>query len=294
MKKLVFVTFLLCLIAASSFVIYAKRENYASLYRALDPCKEPILFRVESVDKRFNLTNNQVISYANEAADIWNESYGQELFSYSEDGELSLSMVFDSRQQTSNKINELDKNVEFEKDKLDSMIKKHRDDVSVFKQKLADHNATVQKWNAQGGAPPEEFEKLTEEEELLEQEAKALNDQARSLNLASEDYNLQVGELNEVISDFNEDLERKPEEGLYIGSENRIEIYFNNDRNELIHTIAHEFGHARAVDHNNNPKSIMYPYSTKIVTLSNDDVADLNEVCRQKSPVEVIQSRLRL
>lgn len=294
MKKLLYLTFLFVIIAASSFVTYTKRDNYASLYNALDPCKKPVVYRVDEVDKRFNLSRDKVIDYAKEAADIWNVSSGRELFVYSEMGDLSLNMVFDERQQASNKISALDRNVESEKDKLNAMIAKHQTDVVDFKKRLALHNATVQSWNAQGGAPSDEYDKLIAEQKALEGEARSLNEQARSLNIATEDYNLQVGNLNEAIAGFNVDLEKKPEEGLFIGEENKIEIYFNNNREELVHTIAHELGHARDLDHNNNAKSIMYPFSTRVVTASADDIRDLAEVCRKRSPVEVVRTRLRL
>lgn len=292
MKKLLYFTLLIVIIAASSFVIYNKRETYSSLYSALDPCKNPIKFKVNDVDSRFKLSRQQVIEYSKEAAQIWNEGSNLNLFVYSEDGDLSINMVYDSRQQTSNKINELDKDVGEEKDKLEEMVAKHKADVAAFKQRLANHNEKVQQWNSQGGAPPDEYQKLIEEQRSLEAEANALNDQAENLNIATEDYNVQVGQLNEVISDFNEDLEKRPEEGLYIGEENKIEIYFNNNKNELIHTLAHELGHARGVDHNNDSDSIMYPFSTRTIELTEADLTDLAEVCRPKSPTEVIRTRL--
>lgn len=294
MKKLLYFAFLLVIIAASSLVIYTRRDNYASLYAALDPCKKPITYKVDSVDERFNLTRDKVLDYAWKAAEVWNDGYGQQLFVYSENGELSLNMVFDERQLASNKINALDKQLASNKDELNAKIKVHRDSVADFKKKLTQHNSNVQYWNSQGGAPQEEYNKLTKEQEDLQKEADRLNNEAQNLNLSTEDYNLQVGKLNHAIEDFNEDLEKKPEEGLFIGAENKIEIYFNNNREELIHTIAHEFGHARNLDHNNNSKSIMYPFSTRAVRLSNDDISDLVEVCRERSPVEVIRTRLSL
>jgi len=290
--KTLYIILLLVIVGTSSFFIYDKRESYASLYTALDPCKRPISFRVDNVDKRFGLNREEVIGFAQEAADIWNKGMGRDLFAYSESGTISVNMVFDSRQQASEKISELDRSVDTEKSKLDSMIRSHQTRVADFKKRLAEHNVVVNSWNSRGGAPPEEFEKLIAEQNALETEASNLNREARSLNIATEDYNLQVGQLNETIADFNQDLSVKPEEGLFIGEENKIEIYFNIDQDELVHTITHEFGHARGVDHNNNPKSIMYPFSTTVTTLSAQDLAAAVEVCRERSLVEVVKTRL--
>jgi predicted Zn-dependent protease len=101
-----------------------------------------------------------------------------------------------------------------------------------------------------------------------------------------------VGKLNNVISNFNEDISKKPEEGIYMGDQNRIEIYFNNNQQELLHTLTHELGHALGLAHvNDNPQAIMYPYTTKTIILSTQDVAELNEVCREKSILEIIRLR---
>ena len=55
----------------------------------------------------------------------------------------------------------------------------------------------------------------------------------------------------------------KPEEGIYDPANQRIEVYFNINRSEMVHTIAHEFGHALDLPHNDNRLSIMFPYSTQ-------------------------------
>ncbi len=293
MKRL-YPILLLMIIGASSFVVYDRRASYASIYTALDPCKNPLSYRVDAVDRRFELTRDEVVKYSKEAADVWNDSVGRSLFVYDEAGTVSINMVFDSRQQASSNITKLDKNIDTEKGKLDQLIREHSTMVADFKNRLEAHNATVNSWNSRGGAPIEEYEKLVEEQKQLEIEAENLNEEAKRLNLATEDYNLQVGDLNRAIADFNEDLGRKPEEGLYIGPENSIEIYFNINRDELIHTIAHEFGHAKGVDHNNDPKSIMFPFSTTVIALSPQDLAGVLEVCRKRTIVEVVRARLNL
>lgn len=294
MKRILYILFLLVVIGTSSILVYARRDSYIVFYTSLDPCKKPITYKVGTVDSRFGLDMDEVVEYSIASALVWNKNYGSDLFVYDANGELTINMIFDERQQASNKINKLDGYVGTEKDKLEAMIAQHRSNVASFKIRLADHNKTVESWNSQGGAPEEEFKKMTDMQNKLETEAQSLNTQAEKLNLASEDYNLQVGVLNEAIENFNEDLEAKPEEGIYIGEENRIEIYFNNNRDELIHTIAHELGHARGLDHNNSSKSVMYPYSTKIVSLSDEDTADLVEVCRPLSLIDVIKTRLNL
>lgn len=273
---------------------YSNKDKYKAFFDSLHPCSSPVTYRVDMVDPKFNLSQKQFMDSVGEAAVIWNSQYGKNLFVYDPNGKLSINLLFDQRQAASNKINQLDKQLATEKGKLNEQINIYENQVDDFKRRLAEHNARVDVWNKQGGAPLDEFEKLNTEQKDLQTEANKLNDLARKLNLNSQNYNLDVGKLNSAIGDFNEDLEKKPEEGIFIGESNRIEIYFNNNRQELVHTIAHELGHSMSLNHVDNSKAIMYPFSTKTVTLTTDDIKELDEVCREKGIVEVINTRLNL
>ncbi len=88
-------------------------------------------------------------------------------------------------------------------------------------------------------------------------------------------------------------MKYKPEEGIYISDENgrRIIIYFNISKNELVHTLAHEMGHALGIGHINSTTSIMYSRTTEILSLSNDDLTALSTVCRKISVFEAIGNK---
>ena len=96
-------------------------------------------------------------------------------------------------------------------------------------------------------------------------------------------YNAQVGQLNKTVDTFSNELARKPEEGIYLGEENKIEIYFNVSKKELVHTIAHELGHSLGISHNEDKEGIMYPYTTEEVKLSAADISSLNQVCKKQT-----------
>lgn len=286
MKKIIY---LLLVVAILSF-IYVNQEKYKSFFASLHPCDNPITYRVDTVDPKFNLSRDKFKARVAEAASVWNGQ--RDLFVYDENGKVSVNLIFDERQASSNKINQLNKELEEKKGQLDEQIKEYQAQVANFKVRLAAYNQKVQSWNRQGGAPTDEFEKLNLEQKELQSEADKLNDLAKKLNLSGENYNLGVGNLNSAIGDFNEDLEKKPEEGIFIGETNRIEIYFSNSQSELVHTIAHELGHSIGIEHVGNQKAIMYPYSTKTVALTSDDVSELTEVCRERSIIEVVNTRL--
>ncbi len=131
-----------------------------------------------------------------------------------------------------------------------------------FKQRLEALNSEIEEWNKKGGAPPDVFERLMKEQNSLKREAEKLNATARSLNKSADVYNSNVGTLNKEVDTINTALSTKPEEGVYLPQENKIEIYFHITQDELVHTLAHELGHALGMDHNSNQVSIMYANTT--------------------------------
>lgn len=252
------------------------------------PCNTPITYKIGSIDSRFNLSTDEVIQATKEAAESWNSRSEKPIFAYDPDGKVTINFIYDQRQKLSTQVNELQKQLTTNKSALDPQIKAYNQRSQAFDQKASALNQQIQYWNSQGGAPPDEYKKLTEEQKTLQIEADQLNNLARSLNQSARDYNSQIGELNQTEEQLNQTLITKPEEGLWNGNDNTISIYFNNSRNELIHTLSHELGHARGMDHNSDPNSIMYRSSTEVIYPSGSDLASLEEICKERSDFELI------
>lgn len=291
-----FVNFFLLLITVGALVGfgYVNRERYRAIFDSMHPCDKPITYRVDTVDPQFNLSRDKFVADVHEAAKIWNSQIGKNLFSYDAGGKVSVNLIFDERQARSDQISALDNQLDSQKDKLDAQIADYKTKVTDFKNRLAAHNATVQSWNQQGGAPPDEYDKLEKERAELQTEADQLNSLAKKLNLTSESYSLGVGKLNSAIDTFNQELTSKPEEGIFMGDKNRIEIYFGSNQQELVHTLAHELGHAIALDHNSDQKSIMFAYTSRTVKPTSADIDALNAICRDRDFVEVLRARLNI
>ena len=115
---------------------------------------------------------------------------------------------------------------------------------------------------------------------------------AATLNQSTSSYNIQISDLNDKISSFNSVLRQKPEEGVYRYRENSIDIYFMSSKDELIHTLAHELGHALGISHNDNKQSIMFAYSTKETTISEEDIAALHKQCKNLYLGELLKRKL--
>jgi hypothetical protein len=256
-------------------VISSQINHY--LYHSL--CDTPVTFTIGTIDSRFNLSQSDLIADTKQAIAIWGKYENHDLLILDPNSALKINMVYDQRQQLSTQIGNLENKLDSQKQNLDPAISAYEKDKTTFEQKLSDFENEVSHWNNQNGAPPDVYEKLMQEKSDLQKQADNLNQRARQLNITTQDYNSVVRQLNQTVTVFGQTIANRPEEGVYDPKNNSIDIYFNTDKNELIHTLAHEMGHALGLDHVANPESIMYTYSSKSITTTNEDKIALNNLC---------------
>ena len=281
----------LCAVAIVGFSFLVVNTTNPSLFVA-SLCDSPILYRIGTVDTRFNVPREEFRQDIEKASSVWSNAYGKQLFVYDPKGELQVNLVYDSRQALKSQINALEGNVKQKDQSLNSQIDQLQDASAAFKKRVDAFNQEALSWSAQGGAPREVYDRLQKEQAELQKEAERLNAWAKEVNQSTNDYNEQIKSLNLAVDTFNGVLQGKPEEGLYDGNKQTIDIYFSDNNNELIHTLAHELGHALGIEHNINENSIMYTYSTESVTLSPVDTAALLVVCKERPTYEVWGIRL--
>ena len=157
----------------------------------------------------------------------------------------------------------------------------------AFKARYKVYSDKVTEYNAKGGAPRDEYEKMMKELENLKQLAKdlevrrlAILDYMNSINEKVKRYNDLVDYTNTLIKKSNSLGAKKFTEGRFSPSRNTIDIYQYNDSIKLRRVITHELGHVLGINHNENIQSIMYSVnSATTTTLSKDDISSLKKIC---------------
>jgi len=270
-----------------------------------EPCEVPITYQIGMVDPRFGVSQDEFKNDITRAIKIWGEPRDTPLFVYDPKGEITVNLIYDIRQETTEKEKVLTAAIDQTSEAADSVRRQfyvlkadyeraeqeYENQVAAFNQAQDAYNKDVARWNSVGGAPKPQFDALTREKNrllawrnTLEKMRQEVNRLADTVNAYINKYNLLVANINSNVDEINNDglAGTQFEEGVYTSDENgeRITIYQFVDKVDLVRVLAHEFGHALALDHNANPISIMNPVNqSDTLTLSPDDLEALKTAC---------------
>ncbi|MFA5072107.1 MAG: matrixin family metalloprotease [Candidatus Pacearchaeota archaeon] len=304
-KKILPILFVL-LILSYAFVFQEDIiRAYKSILNKIDPCSTPIAYSVGQFDTEFGISEEVFKSAIKEAEDIWEKASSRDLFEYSSEGEMKVSLIYDYRQESTSEISELDDSLSKSynyylllKSQYESLVIQYNKAgqelnslIVSYNQKLAAYESKVRAWNKKRGTE-QEYNQLNQEKQELESLSATIktkqndvNSMALSINQLATNLNTLANNLNLNIADYNDAVqsaEPEFEQGNYIsGIDSReINIYQFESREKLVRVLAHELGHALGIDHLNNSEDIMYPYNigaSKAITEA--DLVELNKAC---------------
>ena len=293
-EKIINSLIILAILAGSGTFYY---QNYIK-----SKCDSPITYKIGTFDTRFGISKNEFLSNITTASNIWDKSINKKLFEYSNNGKLTINLVYDSRQKITEQnqilkadVDKLSTSASSIKEQYTALQNKYKQDdeiyknlVKQFEENQKTYNDKVIYWNAHNGAPEDIYNALdTEHKQLefdyatLEQKRTALNTLVENINTFIHTYNLLVDNANENINKINVHAGKEFEEGIYDPNTNTITIYEFSDNTKLIRVLAHELGHALLLPHNSNQLSIMYEINQGDTSiLSEDDIQSLKEHCK--------------
>ncbi len=270
-------------------------------------CEKPIAYAVGSFDKRFNISNAALLEALRLAEAIWEKPSGRDLFVYSsEDAILPINLVYDYRQETTSTLTNLGEALEQNEETYNAAranylnLKATYDKAkAVYESRVASFNEAndafakrVEAWNNSPRTSKSEFEALGKSRDALEKEAAELKRLEIELNRVVGEINKLVEELNRLAAHLNLNVDKyntigasRGETftgGVYYenGKEKGIDIFEFSNQDKLVRILAHEFGHALGLEHNDDEQAIMY-YLNKGETssLSSSDLAALETLC---------------
>lgn len=218
-------------------------------YQNTRPCTHPISYSIGAVDTRFGIGNIMVLTEAKAAATIWNKAAGKTVLVYDPKASMKINFVYDEREANAKfgvQIAQRQAEEDTARATLDAAQAQYLTAQTAYNQK-------VKASNASGGA-------TSSEAAALDAERASLNALADSINGKVVAFNASIAALNAVVNEYNKTAGHTFEEGNYVrdSSGERINIFEFVGNIQLERVLTHEFGHAIGLDHNADPKSIMF------------------------------------
>ena len=182
------------------------------------PCRHPIEYSLGSFDDSFKISQSRFLQSIAEAEQVWEAAINQQLFEYSSSqGELKINLVYDYRQEATDKLKRLGYKIETTqssynnlKARYDTQTQSYSEKKTALDLKVAQfetrkqaYEDKVQYWNTHGGASKQETVRLNAEYQTLIALASQINLEKDSLNSLVEEINALVNILNSLAAQLN-------------------------------------------------------------------------------------------
>jgi len=279
------------------------------------PCAAPLHWRVARVDPEFGMTSEQASAIVQEAATLWEDGTGRDLFVGDPKDGFPIRLVYDDRQERAaerarqlHALDEMRADIEAPRATLAARQERYRAAMADFEARARDlerrvekHNAAVREWNAADTLPEAQWQELEAAGAALQTERDALEAERGGLDAEQASLRTAQTSLNERIEEHERLADRleatlppgEVEAGVYREAVSRqgadvvevsreIRLYRFTDAGELRLLAAHEMGHALGLGHLDDPTAVMSARAREdaiVSELSGSDIEYFQRVC---------------
>lgn len=264
-----------------------------SFYLKEDICATGITYKIESIDERFELSQGTLESVLLDAESAWEKAYGGEIFTYDEkNGKLKVRLVYDERQERTDKEEEArtkleDQRVDVDRDvsRLEALKQTIESEEETYQGYVDQYDKALAQYNRrkESGSSERELQGLQSSINIM---IGQINSSQTRLNSAIEEFNtllnkteLTTEQYNSIVDDYNANFtgEYEFDQGEHVN--NQITVYEFENLEALQLVLTHEMGHALGLDHVEDPKAVMH------YILNNQDV---NNIALQQADIDAL------
>jgi hypothetical protein len=203
------------------------------------PCTTPIRYSLGQIDPGFNLSSVDFLADIKTASSIWDGALGKQLFQYDPAGPLKINLVYDYRQQATDKLKNLGINIDstqesytllknrYQTMKSDYELAKRALDAEIkdYQTRQTAYTAQVEYWNSRGGAPKDTYESLQKQKTQLDSQRDKITRNQSALNQQVDNLNAVVDGLNQLAKALNLNIAQYNNVGVSRGSEFEGGVY---------------------------------------------------------------------